>query len=51
MKSPEKMETSELIAEVKKLRKLWRLIAEVSEILNDCDEIKALMSFIDKELK
>jgi len=51
LKAPERMETSELIAEVKKLRKLWRLIAKISEIINDCEEIKALMSFIDKELK
>lgn len=51
MKSPEKMETAELIAEVKELRKLWRLIAKVAEILDDCNEIKALMSFIDERLK
>lgn len=51
MKAPEKMEVAELIAEVKELRKLWKLIAKVSEILDDCDEIKALMNFIDERLK
>ena len=51
MKSPERMETSELIAEVRELRKLWRLIAKVFEILSDCDDIKALMNLIDERLK
>ncbi len=51
MKSPERMEVAELIAEVKELRKLWRLIAKVFEILDDCDEIKALMNLIDERLK
>ena len=45
------MEASELIAEVKELRKLWRLIAEVLEILNECDSIKTLMNLIDERLK
>ena len=51
MKEPSRMEMAELIAEVKELRKLWRLIAEVFEILSDCDDIKALMNLIDERLK